>query len=68
MANRTSTAGVARKRYQQVAESLLAEIRAGRLAVGDTLPGELELVGHFAVSRHTVREALRRLEERVKGA
>jgi GntR family transcriptional regulator len=51
------------KRYQQVAESLLGDMRAGRLAVGDSLPGELELVESFGVSRHTVREALRRLEE-----
>jgi len=63
MARKASTPGGARKRYQQVAESLLGDIRAGRLAVGDTLPGELDLVGHFDVSRHTVREALRRLEE-----
>ncbi len=52
-----------RKRYQEVAESLLTEITGGRLAVGSTLPGELELVDQFGVSRHTVREALRRLEQ-----
>ena len=51
-----------RKRYEQVAEALLAEIRGGTLAVGATLPGELELVERFGVSRHTIREALRRLE------
>lgn len=51
-----------RKRYEQVAESLLESIRSGKLAVGATMPGELELVGQFGVSRHTVREALRRLE------
>lgn len=51
------------KRYQQVAKALIEQIRSGRLAVGDSLPGELELVSHFGVSRHTVREALRRLEE-----
>jgi len=51
------------KRYQQVANTLIEEIRSGRRAVGDSLPGELELVTHFEVSRHTVREALRRLEE-----
>lgn len=54
---------VSRKRYEEVAEALLAEIRSGRLAVGSTLPGELELVGQFGVSRHTIREALRRLED-----
>jgi GntR family transcriptional regulator len=51
-----------RKRYEQVAEALIAEIQEGQLPVGGTLPGELELVERFAVSRHTVREALRRLE------
>lgn len=50
------------KRYEQVAEALIAEIRSGRRAVGETLPGELELARLHGVSRHTVREALRRLE------
>jgi DNA-binding GntR family transcriptional regulator len=48
-------------RYRQVADALLADVRAGRIKVGATLPGELELVERFAVSRHTVREALRLL-------
>lgn len=51
------------KRYEQVAEALIAEIRSRRVAVGATLPGELELTKQYSVSRHTVREALRRLEE-----
>ena len=63
MAREQRPAERGRKRYQQVAESLLDDIRAGRLAVGANLPGELELVDQFSVSRHTVREALRRLEE-----
>jgi DNA-binding GntR family transcriptional regulator len=53
---------VGRKRYEQVAEALIDLIRSGALAVGETMPGELELVTRFGVSRHTVREALRRLE------
>lgn len=52
-----------RKRYEQVAEALIGEIRSRKLAVGDTLPGEIELTTRFGVSRHTVREALRRLAE-----
>jgi DNA-binding GntR family transcriptional regulator len=52
-----------KKRYQQIAEALIADIRAGRIAVGETLTGELELTRKFGVSRHTVREALRRLED-----
>lgn len=63
MARKAAPAPGARTRYQQVAESLLGDIRSGRLAVGDSLPGELALVDEFRVSRHTVREALRRLEE-----
>lgn len=51
------------KRYRQVAERLIEDIRAGKLTVGSRLPGELELVADFGVSRHTVREALRRLED-----
>jgi DNA-binding GntR family transcriptional regulator len=51
-----------RKRYEQVADALLESIRTGKLPVGATVPGELELVTQFGVSRHTVREALRRLE------
>lgn len=42
---------------------LLADLRA-RLAAGefrDAFPGELALVEHYGVSRHTVREALRHL-------
>jgi GntR family transcriptional regulator len=63
MTRKQSQAPAAAKRYQQVANTLIEEIRSGHRAVGDSLPGELELVTHFDVSRHTVREALRRLEE-----
>lgn len=49
-------------RYRQLAERLIEEIRRGERPVGSTLPGELELMNRFGVSRHTVREALRRLE------
>jgi GntR family transcriptional regulator len=55
--------GTGHKRYRQLADALIGEIRSGALAVGDTLPGEHELTVKFGVSRHTVREALRGLEE-----
>jgi GntR family transcriptional repressor for pyruvate dehydrogenase complex len=46
----------------QVAETMVAEIRAGRLAAGDKLPTEAVLVNQFSVSRTVVREALSRLK------
>lgn len=46
----------------QVADVLAAEIRAGRLAVGDKLPTEAALVEQFSVSRTVIREAVSRLK------
>jgi GntR family transcriptional repressor for pyruvate dehydrogenase complex len=46
----------------QVADAMAAEIRAGRLAVGDKLPTEAALVAQFSVSRTVVREAVSRLK------
>lgn len=50
-------------RYKQLAETLIHDIRSGRLSVGERLPGEHELVATHNVSRHTVRESLRMLED-----
>ncbi len=50
-------------RFSLLAASLIGDIEAGRYAVGSMLPTESELCEQFAVSRHTVREALRRLRE-----
>lgn len=47
-----------------VAEALTAEIRAGRLHVGDLLPSEPQLSQRYGVSRQTVRAALRTLQQR----
>ncbi|MBY0337853.1 MAG: GntR family transcriptional regulator [Acetobacteraceae bacterium] len=52
-----------RPRYRQVADDLIAQLRAGQHPVGAMLPTETELCAHYAVSRHTVREALRLIEE-----
>jgi DNA-binding GntR family transcriptional regulator len=48
-------------RYQQLAEALLRDIEGGKYKVGAMLPPELELCEQHGVSRHTVREAIRRL-------
>lgn len=48
--------------YQRVADDLIARIRSGEHAVGSMLQTEIELCAAYGVSRHTVREALRLLE------
>ena len=48
--------------HQQVAESLRELIVEGKFQRGETLPPERELAQRFAVSRATVREALRMLQ------
>lgn len=45
----------------QVAQSLRHDIESGTFPAGSTLPTEAALCDRFAVSRHTVREALRTL-------
>ncbi len=46
----------------QVADALSAEIRTGRLTVGNKLPTEAALALQFSVSRTVVREAVSRLK------
>ncbi|WNG86659.1 GntR family transcriptional regulator [Mycobacterium sp. ITM-2016-00317] len=57
----TATAGD--HRYLQVARTLRKEIVDGVYPVGSHLPTEHELCERFAVSRYTIREALRRLRD-----
>lgn len=49
-------------RYAALAGDIAQAIGAGTYAVGTLLPSEAELCARFAVSRHTVREAIRILE------
>lgn len=50
-------------RYRQVREILAREIASGIFPVGGRFPTETELRARFGVSRHTVREALRQLQD-----
>ena len=49
-------------RHQQIAEHLRKEIHEGEFKPGDKLPSEKRLCDYFKVSRITVREALKTLE------
>jgi GntR family transcriptional regulator len=49
--------------HQQLAETLLAQIRDGTIALGDRVPSEAELGNAYRLSRGTVRRALGRLEQ-----
>jgi GntR family transcriptional regulator len=50
-------------RYAQVARHLTESIGNGRFPVGSTLPTELELCEQYGASRHTIRAAIRELQE-----
>ncbi len=50
-------------RYQQLTDTLIREIAGGQFPVGSLLPPEPQLCQRFGVSRHTVREAVRRLAD-----
>lgn len=50
--------------YALIAQTVMADIVSGRYVVGSLLPPEMTLCTQFGVSRHTVREAMRMLQER----
>src|SRR3546814_533816 len=52
-----------RPRYQVIADELREAIAAREYALGAMLPTEIELCARYAVSRYTVRAALRQLRE-----
>ena len=62
-ATKASGVAVSAPRYARLAETIEASIAAGDFAVGALLPSEPELAARYGVSRHTVREAIRRLCE-----
>ncbi|UGS35542.1 FadR/GntR family transcriptional regulator [Capillimicrobium parvum] len=49
--------------YEEIAGLVRRQIVGGELNVGDRLPSETRLALHFGVSRSTIREALRTLQE-----
>lgn len=50
-------------RYQAVAQALMGDLEQGKFKVGALLPTEMEICARFGISRHTAREAIRRLSE-----
>ena len=52
-----------RPRYAQIGDILRQRIEAGLHPVGTLLPTESDICAEFGISRHTVREALRRLAD-----
>ena len=55
-------AGRPHRAFEDIATQIRNELSHGGLKVGDRLPSERELAARFSVSRNTVREALRSLE------
>ena len=55
--------GADEPRYAEVASDLLTRIARGEYPVGSLLPKEVELSRSYGISRHTMREALRRLSD-----
>jgi GntR family transcriptional regulator len=47
--------------WQQVYDDIRAEMDSGELAADTRLPGELELVDQYGVSRDTIRRAIQEL-------
>ena len=48
--------------FEEIAAQIRGELAAGRLKSGERLPAERDLAVRFGVSRNTLREALRSLE------
>lgn len=62
-----------KKRYTNVAQGIMEDIRSGGFKVGDAMPSEAELCQRFGASRSTIRSALSQLQtlglvERKQGA
>jgi GntR family transcriptional regulator len=60
---RAATRRPAQPRYAWLRERLTKDIAGGKYPVGSLLPPEKELAERYGVSRHTVREATRKLAD-----
>src|SRR5579859_5451980 len=49
-------------RWKAIADRIVAEIEAGRLSAGDSLPSETELAAQWKVSRMTAHRAMHELQ------
>ena len=49
--------------YQEIANTLISEIKSGKMSISDKMPPENELTKRCGVPRHTIREALRILSD-----
>ncbi|NYT63720.1 GntR family transcriptional regulator [Alcaligenaceae bacterium] len=49
--------------YNEIAHELVEHISSGHYPVGSLLPTELELCAHYDTSRHTIRAALKELQQ-----
>jgi GntR family transcriptional regulator len=54
---------MSKTRYAQVAQDLIEGITTGRYPVGSLLPTEMELCKQYGSCRHTVRTAIRELQD-----
>jgi DNA-binding GntR family transcriptional regulator len=63
MAEPRTAAKTSQPRYAWLRECIVADITAGKYPVGSLLPPEKQLAETYRVSRHTVREATRKLAE-----
>src|SRR5690606_30537758 len=63
MTTNKKTAPASQPRYLWLRECLLNDIMQGKYPVGSLLPAENELTSIYGVSRHTVREASRKLAD-----
>ena len=62
MTSKSSAAPTPARAYETVLRSIEADLRAGRLKLGDQLPGERSLAETHGISRASVRDAIRVLD------